>query len=223
MADDVFQSGEDPMETSGSPDTLSSSPNVEVVMSVGGPLIEPDDEGADVRKGSSAVVRAARQDAYQSFKSAILEDTFFASLRPDVAARMQTYLLALVKLSYQTKACAVVGINAWAVRRWRKEYPRFIEYEQVALESFVEVMEQEADRRAIEGWLEPVWSHKTGQKLGHIRKYDSRLLETRLRALAPDKYADRRKTELTGKDGGPVQVQPVMESLKEKLDRLRQQ
>lgn len=175
---------------------------------------------SDSRRGSR-VVRDARQSAYEMFRMAMHEDPWFASLRPDVRARMQTFLLALARLSYQTKACAVTGINSWTVRNWRKGHPRFTEYESIALEAFVEVMEQEADRRGMEGWLEPVFSHKTGEMLGHVRKFDSRLLEMRLKALDPDKYADRRKTELTGANGGPIQVQPVIDTLREKLDRLR--
>lgn len=53
----------------------------------------------------------------------------------------------------------------------------------------------EADRRAVEGWLEPVYT-RTGVKCGSVRRYSDRLLEVQLRAGDPDKYSDRVKHDV---------------------------
>jgi hypothetical protein len=68
-------------------------------------------------------------------------------------------------------------------------------------------LEDEARRRAVEGWDEPVW-HK-GIQCGTTRKYSDTLLICLLKAHHPEKYAERSKNELTGADGGPLTVEVV--------------
>ena len=55
----------------------------------------------------------------------------------------------------------------------------------------------EADRRALDGWNEPVFYQ--GQRVSTIRKYSDRLLELQLRAGDPETYADRSTVETTSK------------------------
>jgi hypothetical protein len=73
-------------------------------------------------------------------------------------------------------------------------------------------MEQEADRRAIEGVDEPVF-HK-GTVVGHIRKYSDTLLIFRLKALAPAKYRETIRQEHSGPEGGPLQFMSVADAIK---------
>ena len=56
--------------------------------------------------------------------------------------------------------------------------------------------EDEADRRAVEGTLRPVF-HK-GNICGHVREYSDSLLAIQLKAGNPDRYADRQKVEHRG-------------------------
>jgi hypothetical protein len=58
------------------------------------------------------------------------------------------------------------------------------------------VREDEADRRAVEGTLEPQF-HK-GEICGYVRKYSDQLLALQLKAGNPDKYADRQKHQHEG-------------------------
>lgn len=81
------------------------------------------------------------------------------------------------------------GITERTHRRWLKKYQGYANRFQRAKELFVERMEAEADKRAMEGWDEPVY--QGGELVGYKRKYSDILLITRLKALAPDKYRER--------------------------------
>ncbi len=54
----------------------------------------------------------------------------------------------------------------------------------------VDVLEDEATRRAVEGWVEPVGWYK-GKAGGTIRRYSDTLLIFRLKGELPQKYAER--------------------------------
>jgi hypothetical protein len=89
-------------------------------------------------------------------------------------------------------------------------------------------MEAEADRRAMEGTVEPVFYQ--GQPAGFwydaesnvvpagnalavrfeqhgVRKFSDSLLMFRLKALKPEKYRERVDKQVSGPGGGPVPVQ----------------
>ena len=60
----------------------------------------------------------------------------------------------------------------------------------------VSLHEREADRRAIDGWDEPVFYE--GRLCGYKRRYSDGLLIARLKSLAPEKYADRSNVNHSG-------------------------
>lgn len=63
------------------------------------------------------------------------------------------------------------------------------------------VLEDEALRRAT-GYQEDVYYK--GEKVGTITKYSDKLMETLLRANAPDKYRDRSETKVVGEGASVV-------------------
>lgn len=63
-------------------------------------------------------------------------------------------------------------------------------------------LEDEARRRAIEGYEEPTFYQ--GQECGRIRKYSDTLLICLLRAHHPEKYRDNVRQEISGPEGTPV-------------------
>lgn len=71
-----------------------------------------------------------------------------------------------------------------------------------------ERIRQEIQRRAIDGVDEPVY--QGGEQVGVIRRYSDRLLLALAKAQLPE-YRDR--VELTGADGGPVQLEDRSASL----------
>ena len=60
----------------------------------------------------------------------------------------------------------------------------------------VAALEDEARRRAFEGWLEPVF-HK-GQRCGTVRKFSDILLIVLLKAHKPEKYRENINMNLSG-------------------------
>jgi hypothetical protein len=146
----------------------------------------------------------------------------------ELEPRQRVYLYAFARRGYKMAAAAYAGVSASTLTRWRKESDRFRELEATAQEVWVERMEQEFDRRGLVGVLKPVFGKLAGGRdagtgvVGHVREYSDTLAVMRLKALAPDRYAERRKTELTGAGGGPVQMQPVTERLADALNRLRE-
>jgi predicted DNA-binding transcriptional regulator AlpA len=66
-----------------------------------------------------------------------------------------------------------------------------------ALTLGVEGLEDEARRRAYEGWLEPVWNK--GVECGVVRKFSDTLLIVLLKGHKPEKYRENARIEHAGK------------------------
>ena len=77
-------------------------------------------------------------------------------------------------------------------------------------------LEDEARRRAVEGWQDPVWHQ--GQQVGTVRKYSDTLLICLLKAHHPEKYADRSKTDTTVNGNLSVDVDVISSITKSALD-----
>jgi hypothetical protein len=167
-----------------------------------------------------------------------------------LTATQKLYLKRFAKYGYKGKACASAGITAQMPSLWRRheEYGQeFSAAEAMIQEALVEQLEESVDARAFLGYLEPVFGQLGKPEIeereitkedggtttvvkevvqrftgivGYKRMFDSQLAQFRLKALAPDRYAERRKTELTGAGGGPVQVAPVVDRLSSQLARL---
>ncbi|MGI9491390.1 MAG: hypothetical protein ACR2QF_03085 [Geminicoccaceae bacterium] len=56
-------------------------------------------------------------------------------------------------------------------------------------------LEQEADRRGIEGYEKPIY--QGGELVGSEQRYSDTLMIVRMKALAPEKYKDRVDTTVT--------------------------
>jgi hypothetical protein len=59
-------------------------------------------------------------------------------------------------------------------------------------------------RRAFEGVLEPIYHQ--GEQCGEVRKHSDVLSMFLLKAHRPAKYRDNARMELTGADGGAVEI-----------------
>ena len=77
-------------------------------------------------------------------------------------------------------------------------------------------LEDEARRRAVEGWQEPVWYQ--GDQVGTVRKYSDTLLICLLKAHHPEKYADRSKTDTAVNGKLSVDVDVISSITKSALD-----
>lgn len=123
--------------------------------------------------------------------------------------RQAAFLAAYVECGFVTKAAKHSGMSKTNHYMWLRSgdpvYREAFEFATVlARFRAVERMEEEADRRAVDGWDEPVFGsggHLVGTvQVGSKRRYSDGLLMFRLRGEAPEKYAERQlvKQHTTG-------------------------
>jgi len=86
-------------------------------------------------------------------------------------------------------ACRAAGVGRTTFYDWLKKDARFAALHAQATEDAIDVLEQEAKRRAVDGWDEPVF--QKGEAVGTVRKYSDNLLITLLKGKKPDVYRER--------------------------------
>lgn len=119
--------------------------------------------------------------------------------------KREAFLGALIaEVGNVTKACAASGISRRAAYEWRGADEGFREAWDDAVEETTEALEGEIYRRAHTGVDEPVFYQ--GVMCGTIKKFSDTLAMFILKGRRPDKYRDNVRTEITGKDGGPVRI-----------------
>lgn len=120
----------------------------------------------------------------------VKDDLFFATLRD--TGRPST-------------AAEVSGMDRSNLYKRRKADPAFAERWDAALDLYADTLEAEAHRRAVLGTEKGVWHQ--GIEVGKERQFSDSLLLAMLKAKRRREYGDTSKLELTGADGGPVQVE----------------
>lgn len=131
-----------------------------------------------------------------------------ARLRKNKKPDQENVLAAFEECGNVSKACKKAKVPRRTFYAWLQEDEKFKEKFEAASIIAVGVLEDEAKRRALEGVLEPVYYK--GEKVGSVRKYSDTLLIVLLKGHAPEKYRERVSTELTGKDGKPIQTETVI-------------
>ena len=111
--------------------------------------------------------------------------------------RETIFLNALATGSPVAVAATAAGIGYRTAFEWREGDQEFARRWEEAYKAGTDVMENEARRRAFEGFEEPVFHQ--GQVCGHVRKFSDNLLMFLLKARDPDRFKDRVSNELTGK------------------------
>jgi hypothetical protein len=110
--------------------------------------------------------------------------------------RVSAFCAALAETCNVGKACAAVKMSRTAAYEWRESDPDFAAAWDRALKIGVSALEDEAHRRAFEGYDEPVFHQ--GAQVGAIRKASDTLAIFLLKAHAPEKYRENSKLELAG-------------------------
>jgi len=88
----------------------------------------------------------------------------------------------------------------------READQEFAEAWEAAIEDGTQVLENEAVRRALEGWDEDVYDGE-GAVVRRTRRYNPALLIFLLKARRPEVYRDQvARVEVTGANGGPVEI-----------------
>lgn len=95
------------------------------------------------------------------------------------------------------EACEILGWNRGSVYRWMREHPEFDSWCARAREGLADYKVHEIDQ--VIKKVTPESAPADRVKLAG--------LQWRAEKIFPKKYAPRQQTELTGKDGAPIQVQ----------------
>lgn len=118
--------------------------------------------------------------------------------------RQTVFLKWLSKTGNVAASCRKAKVNRSLVYSWRNEDETFAEAWDEALDIAIEMLEEEARRRAQDGVLEPVYY--LGAKVGSVRKYSDTLLIFLLKAHRPGKYRDHHSVEHSGPGGKPIAI-----------------
>lgn len=111
--------------------------------------------------------------------------------------RKKKFLRELARTGNTTTAARLVGASRARAYDLRKSDKKFARLWKSALVEAADNLEQEAWRRAVEGWDEPVF-HK-GEECGIIRKYSDSLLTLLLKHTKRSKYMDRSEVAVNAK------------------------
>ncbi len=131
--------------------------------------------------------------------------------------KKRRFLEAYARSGYVSKACQEVGISRRTFYDWLKADETFATDVKLAEAELLDRLEQEADRRALEGLPrkkftksgDPIIDPETSRQYVE-REYSDTLLIFRMKALAPEKYRDTFKHEHSGPDGGPIPIREIV-------------
>lgn len=103
-----------------------------------------------------------------------------------------------------TKACQAADIDTRTARNWRDEDLDFCAAWDEASTAGLNVLEDEAVRRAVDGVERPVFGR--GERIGEITEYSDTLLMFVLKGRLRQKYGDKTSVEFMGNMGTTRQV-----------------
>lgn len=103
-----------------------------------------------------------------------------------------------------TKAARQIGMTRQGLYKARGEDEAFAAAWADAEEQGTDTLEDEAIRRARDGFDKPVF--QGGQQVGVVREHSDTLLIFMLKARRPEKFKDRVANEVSGPGGGPVRT-----------------
>ena len=109
---------------------------------------------------------------------------------------------AFCQLGTVSAACEVAQIDRTTHYDWLKTDPQYAEAFDQARSIAADSLEQEAIRRARDGWQEPVY--QGGKLIGTVLKKSDVLLIFLLKGFKPEKFRERH--EFSGPDGGAINL-----------------
>lgn len=115
--------------------------------------------------------------------------------RPVTPMRIKRFIEAIRTGSEPPEAAEFAGVKLGHMRSLRRTDVNMAAMWTQAEDESGDHLVQEARRRAIDGWEEPIVYR--GEVIGHKRVYSDRLLELLLKARVPA-FADKQKLEISG-------------------------
>jgi len=114
------------------------------------------------------------------------------------------FLAALAEMPNIRRACHRAGISRGHAYLTRTQDVEFAKRWKSALKDSLELLEEEAWRRAQEGTAKPVFQQ--GDLVGHIQEYSDTLMIFLLKAHKPKKYREIKQLMHSSPTGGPVEM-----------------
>lgn len=124
---------------------------------------------------------------------------------PLPADARELVIAAAARTGRPMEAAETLGYSPLSFTKTLDEDPDFSAAIEAAKGRVAERLEAEADRRAVDGWEEPVFFK--GVRCGTIQRFSDNLLELRLKAVAPQRY--RTNVSVDAKVAAGVLVVPA--------------
>lgn len=129
-------------------------------------------------------------------------------------AARRRFLEVLATTGNVSAAARAVGLARSSAYRLRQKDAAFAAAWEDAEQEAVDLLEQEARRRALEGVSEPLLGggkliRDDDGRIMTIRRYNDRLLEMLLKAHRPEKFRDRAESHATGAEPRAGALPPV--------------
>lgn len=130
------------------------------------------------------------------------------------------FLQALESGASVAKAAKAAGWSRRSAYNYRSSEEGFFKEWDDAVEAGTDLLEDEAQRRAVEGVKKPVY--QGGKRVGYVQEYSDTLLIFMMKGRRPEKYRERATVEHTGEGGGPVQISsPALDQAAQELNQWR--
>ncbi|HKF95947.1 MAG TPA: terminase [Gammaproteobacteria bacterium] len=113
------------------------------------------------------------------------------------------FIDALGQSANISHACRASGISRTQAYSLKEKDPAFAEEWETALDQAVDRLEQEAWRRAVEGYQETT---ESGDRVSITHRYSDRMLEILLKGHRPERFVEKRQIEHSGPNGGPIKT-----------------
>lgn len=156
-------------------------------------------------------------------------------------SKQAAFLAAFALTASITKAAECAGVDRVLHYRWLKEIDGYPALWADAQTEAAQTLEDEAIRRAHEGVAKPViyqgelcfpWLEKIDPETGEvtrkradeplaIREYSDNLMMFLLKAHNPDRFRDNSKVELTGANGGPIEIVERLNAARRRMAELK--
>lgn len=136
-----------------------------------------------------------------------------------VKKKQADFLAAFAKVGNITGAAKEAKVDRRVHYEWLED-PAYAEQFDALGPLVLNILEDEAHRRAVDGVDKPVW--QGGKKMGTVKEYSDTLMIVLLKARAPEKYKDRVQNEVVGKGGKDLYQNATDAELEARLAELEQ-
>ena len=125
--------------------------------------------------------------------------------------KREQFLTLLSETNNVTKSAKTVGVTYQFIQKLVKHDPIFAEQFDEALEIATDNLEEALYNRGLHGTEKGIYFQ--GEKIDTVREFSDTAAIFLLKGLRPERYRDKSSVEITGKDGGPVELSEVKSKL----------